>query len=493
MGKKGNAIIIGAGIGGITTAIYLARQGFSVVIHEKNAAPGGRCGNIVKNGHRFDIGATLLMMPDIYEKTFAAMDRRLEDELQLFRMEPVYKIKYKTGELLFSSDLVKLQMQLEHIEPGSYKKFLRYMDESYRSYKLSMSRIIDTNYYSAFDFFNFKNAILLFRLKAFRNHNKVTSEYFKNDLLRIAFSFQNIYVGQNPYEASAIFSMLPFLELTEGVWFPKGGMYRIIERLVSIAEDNGVELHLKSPVKEIKTNHNKAEGVMLNDGSWHPADVIVANADLPYVYNNLLPDKNNLKRLRKLHYTCSAILFHWGMDTVYPQLEQHSVFVSDSYKESIKSIFNGEIKVDDPSFYVHAPVRSDITAAPEGQDSISVIVPVGNISGDREYDWDTIKSEVRNAILRRLLREGMSDFEKHIKFEVCYTPHSWLNQFNLSRGATFGSLSHNLLQMGYMRPHNQHRKFRNLFFAGGSTHPGNGIPLSLLSAKLTSEKIERLF
>lgn len=491
MGK--NVIIIGAGIGGITSGIYLARKGFDVTIFEKNTVPGGRCGNIVKNGFRFDIGATLLMMPEIYKSTFQAMGRRMEDELELFRMDPIYKIRYRDSELLFTSDLALMQQQMEYAEPGSYSKFLGYMNESYNSYKLSMKYIIDKNYYGPLDFFNLRNVVLLLRLKAFNNHYRLTSKYFQNELLRIAFSFQNIYVGQNPYEASAIFAMLPFLELTEGVWFPKGGMFKIIERLVSIAEEEGVKIHYKSTVKQIKTDNDKVQGILLNDDTYHPAEVVLANADLPYVYGNLLPENRVTSRLNKLHYTCSALIFHWAVDKVFPQLEQHSVFVSNSYKDSVKEIFKGEMIMTDPSFYVHSPVKSDLSAAPTGASSISVIVPVGNIDGSEEYDWDSIKSTARKAVIKRLVEEGMKDFEEHIKFEICYTPLTWQSQFNLSRGATFGSLSHNLLQMGYMRPHNQHPKYKNLFFVGGSTHPGNGLPMSLLSAKLTSKKITDQF
>ena len=329
MKNNNNAIIIGAGIGGITTGIYLAQQGYNVTIYEKNAYAGGRCGNFIKDGHRFDIGATMMMMPNIYERTYAAIGKSLTEELELYRIDPVYKIKFRRGEeLLFSSDLAKLQKQLEAIEPGSYNKFLKYMYESYKSYQLSMKYIIDRNYYRFYDFFNLKNLLLLFKLRAFNNHYKHTCRYFKNELLRVAFTFQNIYVGQNPLEASAIFAMLPFLELTDGVWFPKGGMFKIIENLVSIAKEHNVKIQFNSPVKKIKVDKHKAEGIILENNSFHQADVLISNADLPYIYNELLPVSHTVKRINKLDYTCSAFVFHWGIDTVYPQLEQHTVFVS---------------------------------------------------------------------------------------------------------------------------------------------------------------------
>ncbi len=472
----------------------MARHGYSVKIFEKNAYPGGRCGNFEKDGHRFDIGATLLMMTDIYEKTYESFDKNLFEELNLFRMDPIYSIKFSNGhDILFSSDLTKLQNQLEAIEPGSYTQFLKYMYESFRTYKLSMKHIIDRNYYRATEFFNLKNLFLLFKLKAFNNHYSHTAKYFKSELLRIVFTFQNIYVGQNPFSASAIFAMLPFLELTDGVWFPEGGMNQVVRNLLSIAEENNVEVLYNKPVSVINLKGNRATGVKINGGDDKEADIVIANADLPYVYQKLLPESSAVRRVQKLDYTCSAFMFHWGMDKVFPQLEQHNVFVTDNYKENIDTVFKDKDLSADPSFYLHAPTRTDKSAAPENEDSISIIVPVGHIVENKDQDWIVLKDQARKAVLNRLKEEGLADFEKHIKFEACYNPKTWESIFNLSHGSVFGSLSHNLLQMGYMRPHNQHRKFKNLFFVGGSTHPGNGIPMVLLSAKLTSEKVMKFY
>ena len=491
MDKRKNVIIIGAGIGGISTAGYLASRGFNVTIFEKNAYPGGRCGKYVKGGHRFDIGATFLMMPGVYKKTFSAVGKSLTDELTLIRKDPVYKVKFKgSNEILFTSDLAKLQRQFEDLEKGSYGRFLKLMGKGFNVYEKSM-RLIDRNYYTFFDFSLLKYPFLLFKYKAFHNHYKYISRYFKTEELRTFFTFQNLYLGQNPYAASGIYLFLPFMELADGVLFPEGGMHKIAESLLSVAKEHDVKVFLNSPVTRIEVNNNLANGVILKDGSFHPADIIVSNADLPYVYNNLLPENRKAKRLNRLKYSCSAVVFHWGIDKVYPQLEQHTVFVSGKHKESCQTIFRDNSFADEPSIYVHSPVRSDKSAAPENQDSITAIVHTGNIDDKKSYNWEEIKKQARNAIMNRFEEEGLSEFEKHIKFEVCYTPATWKSEFNLTRGGTFGSLGHNLLQMGFLRPGNHHKKFRNLYFAGGSTQPGSGMPLSLISAKLVSERIER--
>ncbi len=187
------------------------------------------------------------------------------------------------------------------------------------------------------------------------------------------------------------------------------------------------------------------------------------------------------------------MVFHWGVDQVYPQLGQHTVFVSSRHKESCKKIFSENSFADEPSIYVHSPVRSDTSAAPEKQDSITAIVHTGNLDDKTGMDWKAVKEQTRTAILKRLEEEGLKDFEKHIKFEICFTPNEWESVFNLTRGGTFGSLAHNIMQMGFLRPANYHKKYRNLYFAGGSTQPGSGMPLSLLSAKLVTERIDRTY
>lgn len=482
-------IIIGAGIGGIATAGYMANRGYDVTIFEKNPFPGGRCGRYVRNGHRFDIGATFMMMPGIYENAFSAMGRSMTEELTLHRMDPVYRVKFPGDkEVLFTSDLAELQEQFEMLEEGSYNSFLKLLGKGFNIYDKSM-RLIDRNYFRFFDLSLLKYPFLLFRYKAFHNHYRYIGRYFRSPELRAFFTFQNLYLGQDPYSASAMYTFLPFMELADGVYFPEGGMHKVAESLQSIAEEHGARVFLGSPVTSIEVNGKRAEGVTLEDGSFHRADIIIANADLPYVHNQLLPGNRKAKRLNRMKYSCSAIVFHWGLDRVYPQLKQHTVFVSPEHRESCRAIFKDQTFAEDPSIYVHAPVRSDPTAAPANQDSITAIVHTPYVDDSKEYNWEDIRAQARKSILGRFESEGLSGFEEHIKFEICFTPDTWIREFNLTKGGTFGSLAHNLLQMGFLRPGNHHRKFRNLYFTGGSTQPGSGMPLSLLSAKLVSERI----
>jgi len=490
LASKKEVIIIGAGIGGITTSIYLAQKGYSVRIFEKNQFAGGRCSAMTIDGHRFDTGATLLMMRDVYESTYKNIDKKLNEELELIRIDPIYRIFFPNGkDLKFTSDLARMREQLESFETGSFERYIKYMDVGMKAYSIGMKHIINRNYSHFLQFFNLKNLWVLHQVKALQNHYRYTGKYFKHPLLRAAFTFQNIYVGQNPYKASAVFSMLPFLELTEGVWFPKGGMSQVTQNLLDIAIKEGVKIDYNSAVQEIKLNGRKAEAVILEDGKYYGADIIVNNSDLPYAYTELIDDARMKRKMKRMKYACSAIVFHWAMDRTFEQLEQHNVFVAKNLKQGLKAIFEGGEMPDDFSFYIHSPAKSDKTVAPEGQDSVSIIVPVAHMNLQDYDDMEGLKAKLKHLIFKRLKKEGIPDFESHIKFEKVFTQESWKDIFNLYNGATFGSLSHNLFQMGYMRPHNQHRKYKNLYFVGGSTHPGNGAPMALISARLTSEKI----
>jgi phytoene desaturase len=297
-----------------------------------------------------------------------------------------------------------------------------------------------------------------------------------------------MYLGLSPFEALATYSLLQYTELARGVWFPMGGLYRVVESLVEIAEANGVQFRYNAPVREIEIVDDHAQGVILDDGERIRADLVVANADLPYVYRKLLPDPGPVKRLERMKYTCSAIMFYWGLDKIYPQLDHHNVFLAGDYKASFDQIFKDKTLPDSLNFYVHAPARTDPDAAPEGEETLMVLVPVGHLDDAVVQDWGALKARARTSVLQRLETMGITDLDDHLKFEVCYAPEQWKALYNLERGAAFG-LSHNFTQVGYLRPQNRHRRYDNLFFVGSSTHPGTGLPIVLLSARLTTERI----
>lgn len=463
-------------------------------IFEKNLFPGGRCGQITRDGFRFDTGATMMLMPEVYRDVFRSMGLEMEEELDVGTMNELYTLCFDDGSRLdFTVDHEYLGEQLEKFEKGSSVRAKEYIREGYELYRLGFGRLLGRNFYNLFDFINLRNALLLLKLKVFTTHSRYTRRFFRDPRLQMAFTFQNIYVGQSPFSAPALFSMIPAAELTEGTLFPRGGMYTLTERLLKIAERHGVRVHTGRPVTAIITGKDRARGFAFTDSTTAEADIVIANADLPYVYRELLPRSFKSRRLEKMKYSCSAMLFHWGVDKVYPQLSHHTIFLSDSFREGLQSIFRDRTVGSDPCFYVHAPVRTDPSAAPDGCDSLSVMVGVGHVDSSNRDKWQELQQQVRQSVINKLKSAGMADIERNIRFEIVCDPVNWESSVNISRGSVFGSIGHNIFQMGYFRPHNRDAKYRNLYFTGGSTHPGNGIPMVLLSARLVSERILKEF
>lgn len=490
MNNKPTAIVIGAGIGGIATAARLAKNGYSVTVFEKNSTPGGRCNQIVRDGHRFDIGPTLFLMPEVWEETYAALGEKMSDHMELKRIDPTYKVHFEDGlQLQLTSNIGDMQTQLEKVEKTAFTGFLGYIAEGSKHYKISLEKFVGRNFYSIFDYFSLKNLPLIFQLKALGKHYANVSRFFKDARLKAAFTFQNMYLGLSPYDAPATYSLLQYTELAEGVWYPMGGMYKGIQTLTAIAEKLGVNFVYDMPIKRLQVAGRKIEAVETADGKLHYADIFVGNADLPYIYKELLPDQAEAEKLEDKLYTCSTIMFYWGVDKQYPQIAHHNVFLAGDYKASFDSIFKEHSLPDAPSFYIHAPARTDPAAAPDGQETLYVLVPVGHLDARSKQDWDAMTNHARETVFARLEKEmGITDLREHIKFEIKYTPLEWKEKFNLEKGAAFG-LSHNFWQVGYLRPQNRHKKYKNLYFAGASTHPGTGLPIVLLSARLTTERI----
>ena len=488
--NKPTAIVIGAGIGGIVSAARLAKNGYDVTVLEKNETPGGRCNQILRDGHRFDIGPTLFLMPEIWEETFAALGERMSDHLELRRIDPTYKIHFDDGlQLELTSNIGSMQSQLEKVEKTAFQGFLNYIAEGSKHYQKSVEKFVGRNFHNIFEYFSPGNLPLLFQLKALTKHYDNAGNFFRDERLKAAFTFQNMYLGLSPYDAPATYSLLQYTELAEGVWYPIGGMYAGIQALVRIAEKLGVKFIYNTPVKSLQIAGSRVEGVKTEDGRLLTADIFVGNADLPYIYRALLPDKADAKKLDNKLYTCSTIMFYWGVDKEYKQIGHHNVFLGGDYRASFDQIFKDHALPDVPSFYVHAPARTDPAAAPDGQDTLYVLVPVGHLDARTAQDWDALGARAREVVLSRLAREkGATDLGEHIKFEIVYQPEVWKERFNLEKGAAFG-LSHNFMQVGYLRPQNRHRQYKNLYFAGASTHPGTGLPIVLLSAKLTTQRI----
>ncbi|KAJ3094319.1 hypothetical protein HDU96_001743, partial [Phlyctochytrium bullatum] len=499
-----DVVIVGAGLGGVALAARLAKRGARVTVVEQNTFPGGRCSTLRKDGYRFDQGPSLWLMPKVFEQTFSDLGEPLSAHIRLVKCEPNSRILFQDGQhLTLSTDRDVLRAELERFEPGSFDGLQGFMREAKVHYDTSVEMVLDRNYEHWWEFFTLKNLVLGLRLHVLESLWARASRWFGNERLRQAFTFQCMYMGNSPFEAPGTYSLLSYTEIAEGIYYPIGGFHTLVDALVSIAKSHGAKFEYGVAASRIDVSPitGLATGVSLVDGRTLPADVVVCNADLVTSYNWLLPPTRYARHVAQLRQTCSTISFYWGVGKKLEGLDAHTVVLSDDYRESFDAIFKRHGLPDVPSFYVHCPSKVDPTAAPEGKETVTVLVPVGHLATTREQlaraggkqDWKALERRARAAVLEMLGRlvpacEGM---EKWIETELVNTPEVWKERFGLWEGSALG-LSHDLLQVVYMRPGTRHDDFGNLFFVGASTHPGTGVPIVLSSAKLVDRQIARL-
>ncbi|WP_165874368.1 phytoene desaturase family protein [Rubrobacter taiwanensis] len=490
----GRVAVVGAGVGGLAAAIRLRAAGFEVEVFEKNPEPGGRMGVLRGGGFTFDTGPTLLLMTDVYRELFRSAGRRLEDYVELVPLEPNYRVHFGDGDsMLVSRSLPQMVAELERIEPGSAPGYYRFLEDACRKYRVGRREFVERDFERARDFFSPRNLRLLKETQAVNNYYRSVSRFFRSEKLRQAFSFQTMYLGLSPFDAPAVYALLPYTELAEdGLWYPRGGMYRLVEAMCALAEELGVGMHLESPVEKITVVKGRAAGVRVNGGEFG-ADAVLANADLPYVYRNLLPERAlrdfTVRPPERLTYTASAFMLYLGLEGRLDHLSHHNVYLSRDYRRNFEAIFRDRTLPEDPSLYTCVPARTDPEAAPEGRDALYVLVPVPHL--DSGVDWNRERDGFREKVLALLEgRAGIENLRRRIVFEVVRTPEDWRREYNLEKGAAFG-LGHGILQVGYFRPAIASRHIERLYFAGASTRPGTGVPLVTIGARLAAERIRR--
>ena len=493
----GRVALVGAGMGGLAAAIRLQKMGFRVEVFEKNATVGGRMNRLEASGFTFDTGPSLLLMTDTYRDLFRFAGRDLDEHVDLIPLDSDYRVVFGDGDALtMRRTLPEMIRELERIEPGVTPNFYRFLQDACHKYRLGRSEFVERDFERARDFFGVRNLRLLLKTRALDNYYRSVSKYFKTDKLRQTFSFQTMYLGLSPFEAPAVYALLPYTELAEdGLWFPKGGMYELIEAIGRLARDLGVKINLDSPVEEILVMDGRARGVRV-DGDVFGADAVLANADLPYVYRSLLPPSATggdfrwrLRKREKLLYTASSFMLYLGLDGKLDHMAHHNVYLSSRYRENFDQIFSERRLPDDPSFYTNVPSRTDPGAAPEGKEALYVLVPTPHL-GDN-VDWDREGEAFKEKIYDLLeVRAGIPDLRQRVVYEKVKTPVDWKRDYNLAEGAAFG-IGHGIFQVGYFRPPLASRSVRGVYFVGASIRPGTGVPLVTIGAKLAAERIER--
>lgn len=486
-------LIVGAGLGGTAAALRLAHLGYDVAVYEKNARPGGRASLIEEAGFRVDPGPTILVMKETFDETYQAVGEDLDARVPFHRLDPNYRIYFHDNTTLdLHASMPEIAAALEDIEEGAGERLFQFLGQNALKYELGMS-FVDCNFDSPLDLMHLKAGARLLRTRAFHNMVRHAAEFFRSDKLRKAFSFHAMFLGLSPYDAPSVYSMITYADLARGMYYPIGGLHRLVKDMVSLAEDRGAVFHYNAPVEKIRVKNGRVAGLRLSSGEFIPGRAVISNADLPYTYTNLIGDqvrrKYSDRRLEKMDYACSGYLLYLGLDKSYPDMRHQALYFSEDYRRNLDAIFKSFTLPEDPSFHLNNPTLTDPAVAPEGHTLLYLLAPMPNLRA--EIDWSLATAPVREGLLRKL--EALVDpaIRDHIVWQREFTPQDFKDDYNAILGTAFGSLSHKLFQSAYFRPHNVARDIPGLYFSGQSTYPGIGMPMVLLSAKLVTERIQK--
>ncbi len=480
------ALIVGAGPGGLASALLLQHSGVDVTVVEKADAVGGRTRIIEKDGYKFDRGPTFFHYPEVIEEIFQAIGKDAHDELGLMPLDPSYRLVYGAGGSIdATSNLDQMTERIRELSGDSNAEgFKQYVIENRR--KLDVSKACLQTPWTGISNVLSKRAMRVARvLKPWSTVAKDLSRLFDDERVRLAMSFQTKYLGMSPFHAPSLFTILAFLEYEHGIFHAKGGLGSITDRMAEIGQEMGVKIRLNSNVDELIFNGKKVTGVRVGD-EVISADKVVLNADFAHAMSTMVPDDKRKKwtdkKLAKKAYSCSTFMLYLGVDKIY-DLPHHQIYASKDYEQNLKEITHHTVSWDDPSVYAQNACITDPSLAPDGHSTVYVLVPVPNT--DESIIWDDIKSEYRDLIIKQLGKLGYDDIEEHIVSETIMTPDDW-GASDIYRGAVF-NLAHSLDQMLWRRPQNRFEEFENVYLVGGGTHPGSGLPTIFESARISSK------
>ncbi|RNC85278.1 MAG: phytoene desaturase [Balneola sp.] len=483
--------IIGAGIGGLATACLLAAKGNQVSVFEKNSGAGGKLNIFEKQGFHFDTGPSLLTMKDILEKLFELTGERLSDHLNLTPLEPICRYNYQDG-VSFDcfEDKEATIREIAKFAPEdakAYPPFLNYCSTLYTKTDTAFIRN------PLFDFSDVKNLNVpsFFGIDAFTTVSKSVDKAFQSEYLRMFFKRFTTYNGSSPFQAPATLNVIPHVELNQGGYYIKGGMYRLTVVLEELALKLGVQFHFNSPVEEIVIEKSQTKGVRSQEKYFH-SDIVIANSDSTETILNLIGDDHFPKRKKekasKIEPSCSGFVLLLGIDKQYDQLVHHNIFFSKNYEHEFHQIFKEKVMPDDPTIYIANTSFSDPAHAPEGGSNLFVLVNAPYLS--EYYSWENHVQAYSKKVIQGLEQRGLDGLSDAIVVQESITPEDFYHLYLSNKGSIYGTSSNSKFS-AFVRPRNKSRHIDKLYFVGGSTHPGGGIPLVVQSAFNAVELIDR--
>jgi phytoene desaturase len=493
-----SAVIIGGGISGLATAAILAKAGMKVTLLEGREKVGGRAYIWEKDGFKFDMGPSWYLMPDAFDQFFSLMGTTAAEQLNLVKLDPAYQTRNEGfGDLLrIREDIEENKRLFEAIEPGAGQRLQDYVDSAEETYDLALKHFLYTNFQNAK---SFTNGEVLRSAGRFMKHlvsslDAFAGKHVKDGRLRKILNFPAVFLGASPYDTPSMYHLMTHVDMNQGVFYPMGGLYTIIEAVERLARQHGVEIHTNSPVTRILTEGGKATGVRVGDVEYR-ADVVVGTADLHHIETKLLGKSEQTfddSYWNKREPGPSALLLYLGVKGKLPQLDHHTLLYTDDWKKNFDEVFHkadGKRRVPDPaSLYICAPSITDPSVAPEGFENIFVLVPIAADPSIGRGGIDRSGDAKLEAAADRVIEQiaewcEIPDLAERIVVRRTMGPQNFVEELNAWSGTALG-MAHTLKQSAFFRPANKSKKVKNLFYAGHNTIPGIGLPMCLIGAEL---------
>ncbi|BAZ47356.1 zeta-carotene desaturase (plasmid) [Chondrocystis sp. NIES-4102] len=479
-----SVIVVGAGPGGLSTAMRLAHQGYSVQIFEAADKVGGRTRGLKIGSYDFDTGPTILQVPRVYEELFAESGLDFSNYINLKKLEPNVRLRFwDDSQLDLTSDLEAFKVQLRNIRPDLPQAFDRWYLEHIRKNKKGYKPYIGSPVRTPLGYLRPKEIVSALSFRPWESLYQHLWRFFKDERIVYALSYPSKYLGMHPTVCSSIFSLIPFLEFADGVWHPEGGFRALMRAMANGAKDLGTKIHLNCSVRQVLVENGQACGVELTNGERIKADAVIINADFGYGVRHLLPKSSRGrygdKKLKSMRFSCSTFMLYLGIDCRYENLPHHQLYLSEHIRRRDRPwIDDSVLDEQNPSFYVCNPTIVDPSNAPTGHSTLYVLVPIPNTA--HGVDWKQKQQFYRDFTIKRLSLLGFENIEHHIKKEACYTSETWQNEYRVHLGAVF-NLSHSWNQLGPFRPPIRSEDLKSLYWIGGAVHPGSGL-LTILEA-----------
>ncbi len=479
-------VIIGAGVGGLATAAFLAQDGFDVTILEKNQTPGGRARVWEKDGFLFDMGPSWYLMPEIFEHFFAQFDRKVENFYKLLRLNPSYRIFFRDEVLDISANLDKTMALFERLEKNGAEKLRKYLKQAQDKYEYLMKGLMYEDLAGIRAMVSPKLMAAGWKLSIFSNIDKLTKRYFSDERARKILQYTIVFLGGNPKNTPALYSMISHIDFNLGVWYPYGGIGKIVEAIYKLAVENGAEVRFGTEVKKIEIENKLAKRVIATHETFD-ADIVVSNADYPHSEIDLLVKRYQTypkQYWEKKTIAPSAFVLYLGLNKKIESLTHHNVILDYDWVKHFEQIFENPTWPDEPAYYLCCPSKTDDTVAPPNGENIFVTIP---ISPGIE-DTPEIREAYFNKILAHMEKIVGETIRDSLVVKRIFSLNDFANDYNAYMGTAVG-LTHTFRQSAFFRPRHKSKKVKNLYYSGAYTHPGIGVPMTLIAAEIVGNLI----